>query len=661
MDRTPQLDILRRLEPDAATADLLGRFAATGDPDAFAALVRRYARLVFGVCRRAAGHRQDAEDAFQAVFLVLARKAGSVNRPDALGSWLHGVAARVARRVRRSAARRRVHEVQADTPEPAVLPPEPATDLSPVLDEELAALPARCRAAVVLCDLQGLTRAAAASALGVPEGTVGGRLRLGRRLLAERLTRRGVVLPAGGLAAALVAPPEKLIAAAAAMAECVTAGVGVSGPVRELAREGLPMKAWLGSVAVVLAAGLAVVAGARPDPPTPPPANPTPVAVVADPVQPLAPKKAEAQLPIRPRITQRTEMGFHATFAGWSADGRRVAVLGAGKVKLFETDTLISRGELYVGHRAKVVGFTRDAPALVVYRGRFGELTSEDEVQFWPVPKAADQIVPPRTITLDDDAGRPVAVLPDGKAVVTARYVVGRTPDGAKDATSTVYLLVDAATGAVVREVGRVGGFAHHAVTADGAALVAVVRTRTGFAVEKWDVSTGKRVWSRDVVTAEERHLARVGVPHPEPIPSPDGKTFALAVPRQFTEPGSVRADFLGSVVQVFDTATGEDGPVKLADQTDYRNEPAAYSRDGRLLAGWTVDARGGSGAARLVVWDTRTGKVLKGWEGGSRQRVTFGFAPDLPVLAVVEQHLSSEQGGTSTLALWDVSMLVKE
>src|SRR5919197_3569515 len=101
MDRSPQLDILRHPAPDAATAELLGRFAATGDPDAFAALVRRFGRLVFSVCRRATGHRQDAEDAFQAVFLVLARKAGRVSRPDALGNWLFGVAARVARRVRR--------------------------------------------------------------------------------------------------------------------------------------------------------------------------------------------------------------------------------------------------------------------------------------------------------------------------------------------------------------------------------------------------------------------------------------------------------------------------------------------------------------------------------------------------------------------------------
>src|SRR5205814_915779 len=110
---------------------------------------------------------------------------------------------------------------------------------------------ARCRAAVVLCDLQGLTRAAAASALGVPDGTVGGRLRLGRKLLAERLTRRGVVLPAAGLVAT-AAPSEKLIAATVATAGCAFAGVGVSGPVRELAREGIPMKVWIGSFAVVL-------------------------------------------------------------------------------------------------------------------------------------------------------------------------------------------------------------------------------------------------------------------------------------------------------------------------------------------------------------------------------------------------------------------------
>src|SRR4051812_50181455 len=123
MDRTPNLNILRRLEPDAATAELLGRFAATGDPEAFAALVRRYGRLVFGVCRRATGHRQDAEDAFQAVFLVLARKAARVNRPDALGNWLFGVAARVAGRVRRAAPPARGPRRAGDPPAPPGPPP----------------------------------------------------------------------------------------------------------------------------------------------------------------------------------------------------------------------------------------------------------------------------------------------------------------------------------------------------------------------------------------------------------------------------------------------------------------------------------------------------------------------------------------------------------
>ena len=103
------------------------------------------------------------------------------------------------------------------------------------------------------------------------------------------------------------------------------------------------MKAWLGSVVVVLAAGLAVVAGVRPEKPTPPPSTPAPLPAVvaaADPTAPPAPKAEPAKVPapVRPRITQRAEVGYHATLAGWSADGRRVALLGAGKVKLFEGD-----------------------------------------------------------------------------------------------------------------------------------------------------------------------------------------------------------------------------------------------------------------------------------------------------------------------------------
>src|SRR5262252_4534890 len=119
---TGPVEILRRLEQAGpADRELLARFVRQRDQSAFAELVRRHGPVVFGVCRRVTGHPQDAEDAFQAVFLVLARKAAAIGKPDLLGNWWYGVAVRVARKARRSAARRHAREIAV-----AIMPDPPA-------------------------------------------------------------------------------------------------------------------------------------------------------------------------------------------------------------------------------------------------------------------------------------------------------------------------------------------------------------------------------------------------------------------------------------------------------------------------------------------------------------------------------------------------------
>jgi RNA polymerase sigma factor (sigma-70 family) len=184
-------------------AHLLERFLADRDESAFATLVHRHGPVVLGVCRRVLRHAQDAEDAFQATFLVLAQKARSVRRRGALASWLYTVAFRAALEARAARRSRAEREQQVPVmPHPEVAPPEPQ-DWRPLLDRELNALPEQYRAAVVLCDLGGLTRKEAARQLGLPEGTVSGRLTQARRLLAKRLARYGVSLSGGALAAAL--------------------------------------------------------------------------------------------------------------------------------------------------------------------------------------------------------------------------------------------------------------------------------------------------------------------------------------------------------------------------------------------------------------------------------------------------------------------------
>lgn len=206
---------------ELSDGELLTRFVAARDEDAFAELVRRLGPTVYGVCRRVLGTRTDAEDAFQVAFLVLARKADTVRPPGRVAAWLHGVAVLTARKARAAGLRRTAREQAlgaAHEPSAAFTPPEP--DLAQVLDEELQRLPDKYRSAVVLCEVRELTVAQTAAELGLPVGTVASRLARGRALLASRLTRRGVAGAAavGGLANVAVAAPAKLFGSAVSVA-----------------------------------------------------------------------------------------------------------------------------------------------------------------------------------------------------------------------------------------------------------------------------------------------------------------------------------------------------------------------------------------------------------------------------------------------------------
>ena len=216
----PILRYLRKLGTpiDAPDADLLARFISDGDGEAFAALVRRHGPMVLGVCRRILRDGHGAEDAFQATFLVLARKAPSLARPDRLAAWLHGVAYRIALRARSDAVRRRIHEARASAPE-AVGPDDALIwrDLRPLLDDAIAGLPEKYRTLVVLCYLEGRTNAEAAALLGCPRGTVATRLARARELLRERLSRSGLTLTA-----TLFAAIPAAVARAAVLGELLT-------------------------------------------------------------------------------------------------------------------------------------------------------------------------------------------------------------------------------------------------------------------------------------------------------------------------------------------------------------------------------------------------------------------------------------------------------
>lgn len=189
--------------PAPTDGQLLASFVAQRDESAFETIVRRHGPMVLGVCRRVLGSAADADDAFQAVFLVLARRAASLSRHDLLGNWLHGVAQRTALAAKRKMLRQRSREVQVkDMPQPLANPPATADDWLPLLDQELGRLPEKYRAAIVLCDLEGQTRHEAARLLGIPEGTLSSRLATGRKTLARRLGRHAA-FSATALAAVL--------------------------------------------------------------------------------------------------------------------------------------------------------------------------------------------------------------------------------------------------------------------------------------------------------------------------------------------------------------------------------------------------------------------------------------------------------------------------
>lgn len=268
--------------------DLLARFAADRDDAAFAALVRRHGPLVLAVCRRHLGNPTDAEDAFQAVFLVLAKKADAVRWGESARGWVYRVAVRVAKDARNRRAVRLRHE-RAAALRPPANPVEPA-DFAAALDAELAELPDKYRDVLVACCLDGKSRDEAAADLGVPAGTVKIRLERGRELLRKRLTARGVEFGAA-LAAATVAADAVAGAVVGTTSRAAAAWLaGDAGAVpasSQLLADGVCRAMFvqkiraiaLGFVAVAaVAAGVGVVFGpGTPVDPTPPAAALAPV------------------------------------------------------------------------------------------------------------------------------------------------------------------------------------------------------------------------------------------------------------------------------------------------------------------------------------------------------------------------------------------------
>jgi RNA polymerase sigma factor (sigma-70 family) len=255
---------------DQSDSALLGRFVGQRDEAAFAKLLQRHGPLVLRVCQQVLEHPDDAEDAFQAAFLVLARQAGSIRQGESLPGWLYRVAYHIAVQARSRSVNRQVHEKQV-----AVMRPAESSehndwkDLWPIVHDEVNRLPAKYRSPLVLCYLNGMTNEEAADQLACPVGTVKTRLNRARDMLRDRLARRGVAL-APVLLAGLLVPSTAKAGIPAALAETTVraaglvaagqsiAGVGVSAEVSALA-EGALKALFVSKVKAVAAAAVLMV------------------------------------------------------------------------------------------------------------------------------------------------------------------------------------------------------------------------------------------------------------------------------------------------------------------------------------------------------------------------------------------------------------------
>jgi RNA polymerase sigma factor (sigma-70 family) len=580
-------------------AQLLEHFVKTGDQLAFELLVWRHERMVFGVCRRVLRDHHAAEDAFQATFLLLARKAASIGNYQAVAGWLHRVASRVAHHARSKASRRkRLGSPNADL---ASLPSprEPsaellARDLGPVLDEEVGRLPEKYRVPVVLCYLEGKTYAQAARQVGCPVGTLSARLTRARGMLQARLTRRGVGIGVGLLVAVLcehaasAAVPAALVAGTVKAALLVALGraaAGATSPEVAALTEGVLRSMLFHKLKLVsvLLAALVVCVGAG-----------TYVAALhaGDPVQPPPGEKAVPAPPAR------------GTDGAAQGDARPAA--GARKPRLVDADAAVD-----------AISWSPDGKLLAT-RVRAWSLRDGDSHvtgRFLQIRDAETGAVQ-RTLEESDDL-EDARFSPDGKSVaaaVRAENVVKlwdtstgkekRTFEGAKcsDLTSIGY----SRDGRFLAAAGVV----HNAEESQGVVIL-------------WEAASGKLLWQIRGHTSDILQGALAF--------SPDGKLLAT---------GS--AD---KTVKLWDAATGK------CKQTLEGHEAGvfslAFSPDGKLLASGGLD-----GTVR--VWDPDSGEFRYTKSGYVRGlKVMVAFSPDGRWLATGGTILGSTEYGRGDVRLF--------
>jgi RNA polymerase sigma factor (sigma-70 family) len=584
--------------PSPTDAEVLSRFAASGDEAAFELLVWRHGPAVLGLCRRLLRTEQDAEDAFQAAFLTLARRAQSIGRRASVGSWLYKVAFRIALRLRDRGDRRGVLPLECQ-PELAGRQSEgPDSDTRAALDEEVSRLPDKYRAAVVLCYLEGKTNTEAAQELGCPRGTVDSRLAWARERLRHRLLRRGVCLSVAAVVSALScapasAAPPALVHYTAHLAFLFTSGGTALGvvPSIQLARGALRAMfvAKMKSTIIVIATLALLAGGSWGLVHGPAVAKVEAGQPAADAAAPPAPPPAESSWEEWGVLRSQAPVWCLA----FSRDGKRLATGGGpapgrrGEVALWDVRT----GRLSA--RAETDGFVQGLAF-----SPDGNVLATAEVE------NAVQLRDARTgqaltaLRKHVGAVRAVAFSPDGRRLATGDENAARIWDlnGPED-------LLTLGASRPVRAV---------AFSPDGRRLASA---NEDGAVTVWDATTGKKL---SAVAGKDGG--------PSAAISPDGKILSTA-----SGDGTVR---------VWDAVTGKE----IRRLRGHRPGLVAFTPDGKLLASSGGAAGGEEGQGQIVLWDVGTGLSRATLRCAAGRITALAFSPDGKLLA---------SAGDGTVRLW--------